>query len=231
MKIHKFNKISFIHGWLFGSYIWEDIKRYFLSADNLEMLSMPGYDHHETLATRANIIDSLLVGEEEDSLIIAYSYAATSILFNKHMNNCKSTVLLINPFIKPKTSSVNSLLENINNDFDNTIKKFIYNSVKNSNNHLCDYRKLINLFYDNPIPSVEVLSSELKDLMTADISQVSVCESSNIRILLSEDDEVADSKYTGQLESKNFSISRLDKSAHYPFFDFDKIYDIIKSLK
>ena len=66
--------------------------------------------------------------------------------------------------------------------------------------------------------------------MTADISQVSVCESSNIRILLSEDDEVADSKYTPQLESMKFSISRLDKSAHYPFFDFDKIYDIIKSL-
>ena len=230
MKIHNLKKISFVHGWLFGSYIWGDIKRYFSSADNLEMLSMPGYDHHETKADRTNIIDSLLVREEENSLIIAYSYAATSILFNRHMNDCKSTVLLINPFIKPKTSSVNVLLENINSDFDNTIKKFIYNSVKSSNNHLCDYRNLINLFYDNPIPSLEVLNSELRDLLTADISQVSVCESSNIRILLSEDDEVADSKYTAQLESMNFSISRLDKSAHYPFFDFDKIYDIIKSL-
>ena len=183
MLIHKYKKITFVHGWLFGPYIWDDIQNYFLSIDNHEIVSMPGYGHQTTSGKRTDIINSLLLEGEENSLIIAYSYGATSILLSEKMGECRSTILLINPFIKPKTRSVNELYENINSDFDSTIRRFIHNSVKSDNNHTLNYRKLLNLFYHNPIPSIEVLNTELKHLMTIDISKVSVCESDNIKIL------------------------------------------------
>ena len=103
-------------------------------------------------------------------------------------------ISIINPFLKPKTRPITILRDNLVEDFDNTVKKFIFECVKGNNLAKKNFIKLKNLFYSNYIPKKDSLIAELDEMANFDLSKFKVNFSENLMILLSDSDEVCDTR-------------------------------------
>ena len=230
MLIQNSNKIIFIHGWLFGSYIWKEIQGRFPNVSSSELVSLPGYYKSSTHEHSLKVIDSILGSSKKDDTIIAYSYTAARILLSSKLNKCDATIMLINPFLKPKTRTITILRDNLVEDFDNTVKKFIFECVKGNNLAKKNFIKLKNLFYTNYIPKKDSLIAELDEMANFDLSKFKVNLRENLMILLSDSDEVCDTRIMNTLKHHKMKIVTLKNSPHYPFFDFKEICETIELL-
>ena len=230
MLIQNSNKIIFIHGWLFGSYIWREIQGHFPNVSSSELVSLPGYYKSSAHEHSHKVIDAILGSSKKDDTIIAYSYTAARILLSSELNRCDATIILINPFLKPKTRTITILRDNLVEDFDNTIKKFIFECVKGNNLAKKNFIKLKNLFYSNYIPKKDSLIAELDEMANFDLSKFKVNFSENLMILLSDSDEVCDTRIMSTLKHHKMKIVTLKNSPHYPFFDFKEICETIELL-
>ena len=230
MLIQNSNKIIFIHGWLFGSYIWKNIQGRFPNVSSSELVSLPGYYKSSTHEHSHKVIDSILGSSKKDDTIIAYSYTAARILLSSELNKCDATIILINPFLKPKNSTITMLRDNLVEDFDSTIKKFIFECVKGNNLAKKNFMKLKNLFYTNYIPKKDSLITELDEMANFDLSKFKVNYRENLVILLSDSDEVCDTRIMNTLKHHKMKIVTLKNSPHYPFFDFKEICETIELL-
>ena len=230
MLIQNSNKIIFIHGWLFGSYIWREIQGHFPNVSSSGLVSLPGYYKSSAQEHSHKVIDSILGSSKKDDTIIAYSYTAARILLSSELNRCDATIILINPFLKPKTRTITILRDNLVEDFDNTVKKFIFECVKGNNLAKKNFIKLKNLFYSNYIPKKDSLIAELDEMANFDLSKFKVNFSENLMILLSDSDEVCDTRIMSTLKHHKMKIVTLKNSPHYPFFDFKEICETIELL-
>ena len=230
MLIQNSNKIIFIHGWLFGSYIWKKIQERFPNVSSSELVSLPGYYKSSTHEHSHKVIDSILGSSKKDDTIIAYSYTAARILLSSELNKCDATIILINPFLKPKTSTITILRDNLVEDFDNTVKKFIFECVKGNNLAKKNFIKLKNIFYSNYIPKKDSLIAELDEMADLDLSKLQVNFRENLVILLSDSDEVCDTRIMNTLKDHKMKIVPLKNSPHYPFFDLKEICETIELL-
>ena len=230
MLIQNLNKIMFIHGWLFGSYIWREIQGHFPNVSSSELVSLPGYYKSSAHEHSHKVIDSILGSSKKDDTIIAYSYTAARILLSSELNRCDATIILINPFLKPKTRTITILRDNLVEDFDNTVKKFIFECVKGNNLAKKNFIKLKNLFYSNYIPKKDSLIAELDEMANFDLSKFKVNFRENLMILLSDSDEVCDTRIMNTLKHHKMKIVTLKNSPHYPFFDFKEICETIELL-
>jgi len=230
MLIQNSNKIIFIHGWLFGSYIWKKIQGRFPNVSSSELVSLPGYYKSSTHEHSRKVIDSILGSSKKDDTIIAYSFTAARILLSSELNKCDATIILINPFLKPKTSTITILRDNLVEDFDNTVKKFIFECVKGNNLAKKNFIKLKNIFYSNYIPKKDSLIAELDEMADLDLSKLQVNFRENLVILLSDSDEVCDTRIMNTLKDHKMKIVPLKNSPHYPFFDLKEICETIELL-
>ena len=226
----RFNTVTYIHGWLFGNFIWTNVVDYFDSIKNNNIVTFNGYSDNSNEFDRGDKEKLILNSTNKDDLIIAYSFGASSILTNKYLNNCKGSLILINPFFSEKKDSIKKLNNIINSDFHEGIKKFMFNCVKGSTNTKKYYSELHKLFYQNYTPSVDLLSSELDEMMQIESSNLSIDKKLDIHILQSNSDEVNSMQYISHLEKQKISIVKVDSCPHYPFFEFNKIYDIINNI-
>ena len=117
-----FNRVTFIHGWLFGNYIWTNVIDYFDSINNKNFVTFNGYSDNSNEFDREDKVKLILNSTNKDDLIIAYSFGASSILTNKYLNNCKGSLILINPFFSEKKDSIKELHNSINTDFHTGLK-------------------------------------------------------------------------------------------------------------
>ena len=230
MLIQNSNKIIFIHGWLFGSYIWENIQGCFPNVSSSELVSLPGYRKSSTVEHARNVVDSILGSSNKDNIIIAYSYTAARILLSSELNKCDATIILINPFLKPKNNTVTMFRDNLLEDFDSGIKKFIFECVKGNNLAKKNFLKLKNLFYTNYIPKKDSLIAELDEMTNFDLSNFKVNTRENLVILLSDSDEVCDTRIMNTLKQNKMKMVTIKNSPHYPFFDFKEICETIELL-
>ena len=122
------------------------------------------------------------------------------------------------------------LRDNLVEDFDNTVKKFIYECVKGNNLAKKNFIKLKNLFYTNYIPKKDSLIAELDEMTNFDLSNFKVTFRENLVILLSDSDEVCDTRIMNTLKHHKMKIVTLKNSPHYPFFDFKVICETIELL-
>ena len=215
MLIQNLNKIIFIHGWLFGSYIWKNIQGCFPNVSSSELVSLPGYRKSSSAEHARKVIDSILGSSNKDDMIL---------------NKCDATIILINPFLKPKNSTITMLRDNLIEDFDKGIKKFIFECVKGNNLAKKNFMKLKNLFYTNYIPKKDSLISELDEMANFDLSKFKINFKENLLILLSDSDEVCDTKIINTLKHHKMKILPLKNSPHYPFFDLKEICETIELL-
>ena len=194
------------------------------------MVSLPGYYKSSAHEHSHKVIDSILGSSKKDDTIIAYSYTAARILLSSELNRCDATIILINPFLKPKTRTITILRDNLVEDFDNTVKKFIFECVKGNNLAKKNFIKLKNLFYSNYIPKKDSLIAELDEMANFDLSKFKVNFCENLMILLSDSDEVCDTRIMSTLKHHKMKIVTLKNSPHYPFFDFKEICETIELL-
>ena len=231
MLVQNLNKVIFIHGWLFGSYIWKNIQGCFPNVSSSELVSLPGYRESSSIKHARKVIDSILGSSNKDDMIIAYSYTAARVLLSSELNKCDATIILINPFLKPKNSTITMLRDNLIEDFDNGIKKFIFECVKGNNLAKKNFMKLKNLFYTNYIPKKDSLITELDEMTNFDLSNFKVTFKENLVILLSDSDEVCDTRIMNTLKHHKMKIVTLKNSPHFPFFDFKEICETIELLR
>ena len=231
MLIEKSQKITFIHGWLFGPYIWLGVIEYFSNIKRHKLMSLAGYSSKINVNNR-EIVDNLLKSAIQDDIILSYSSSAALILSSNYLVSCKGTVILINPFFKPKEKSISDFYEDIKTDFQKNIKRFIYDCVKKGGKQTkSDYQSLLRLFEKNYIPSIESLCLDLQYLEEIKLPNKLTTPLKNLHVIQSSSDEVNDTDVFNLLESKNFHTYRLANNSHFPFFEFDEIYEIIKNIK
>jgi hypothetical protein len=231
MLIEKSQKITFIHGWLFGPYIWSGVREYFTNIKKHKLTSLAGYSS-KTTVNNEQIVDNLLKSAIQDDIILSYSYSAALILSSNNLVPCKGTVILINPFFKPKENSISDFYTDIKIDFKKNIRRFIYDCVKKGNEQTkSNYQSLLRLFENNYIPSMESLCLDLQYLEKINIPDKLNTPLKNLHIIQSSSDEVNNTDVFNLLESKKFNTYRLFNNSHFPFFEFDEIYEIIKNIK
>ncbi|MCH1415998.1 MAG: hypothetical protein L7V30_00595, partial [Gammaproteobacteria bacterium] len=156
MLIQKIQKITYIHGWLFGPYIWNDVIKYFRQPALHTKIVLSGYEEKSNFSNVIKI-DNVLSTAKKGDMIIAYSYSASLILNSSKLSSCQAIVILINPFFEPKTYTIDSLYIGIKNNSKEAFRKFMFNCTKGVNNNKRDFIKLTNLFNNNFIPSIENL--------------------------------------------------------------------------
>ena len=231
MLIEKSQKITFIHGWLFGPYIWSSVRKYFANIKKHKLISLAGYSS-KTTVNNEQIVDNLLRSAIQDDIILSYSYSAALILSSNNLVPCKGTVILINPFFKPKENSISDFYTDIKIDFKKNIRRFIYDCVKKGDEQTkSNYQSLLKLFEKNYIPSMESLCLDLQYLEKINIPDKLNTPLKNLHIIQSSSDEVNNTDVFNLLESKKFNTYRLFNNSHFPFFEFDEIYEIIKNIK
>ena len=231
MLIEKSQKITFIHGWLFGPYIWTGVREYFTNIKKHKLISLAGYSSKPT-DNNEQIVDNLLKSAIQDDIILSYSYSAALILSSNNLVPCKGTVILINPFFKPKENSISDFYTDIKIDFKNNIRRFIYDCVKKGDGQTkSNYQSLLKLFEKNYIPSMESLCLDLQYLEKISLPDKLNTPLKNLHIIQSSSDEVNNTDVFNLLESKKFNTYRLFNHSHFPFFEFDEIYEIIKNIK
>ena len=231
MLIEKSQKITFIHGWLFGPYIWSGVREYFTNIKKHKLISLAGYSSKPT-DNNEQIVDNLLKSAIQDDIILSYSYSAALILSSNYLVPCKGTVILINPFFKPKENSISDFYTDIKIDFKKNIRRFIYDCVKKGDEQTkSNYQSLLKLFEKNYIPSMESLCLDLQYLEKINLPDKLSTPLKNLHIIQSSSDEVNNTDVFNLLESKKFNTYRLFNHSHFPFFEFDEIYEIIKNIK
>ena len=70
-----------------------------------------------------------------------------------------------------------------------------------------------------------------KDLDKINQSDRLVKPIKNLHIIQSSSDEVNDTSMFNLLQSSKFNTYQLPNSSHFPLFEFDQIYEIIKNIK
>ena len=231
MLIEKSQKITFIHGWLFGPYIWTGVREYFTNIKKHKLISLAGYSS-KTTVNNEQIVNNLLKSAIKDDIILSYSYSAALILSSNNLVPCKGTVILINPFFKPKENSISDFYTDIKFDFKKNIRRFIYDCVKKGDEQTkSNYQSLLKLFEKNYIPSMESLCLDLQYLEKINLPDKLNTPLKNLHIIQSSSDEVNNTDVFNLLESNKFNTYRLFNNSHFPFFEFDEMYEIIKNIK
>ena len=231
MLIEKSQKITFIHGWLFGPYIWSGVREYFTNIKKHKLISLAGYSS-KTTVNNEQIVNNLLKSAIQNDIILSYSYSAALILSSNNLVSCKGTVILINPFFKPKENSISDFYTDIKINFKKNIRRFIYDCVKKGDEQTkSNYQSLLKLFEKNYIPSMESLCLDLQYLEKINFPDKLNIPLKNLHIIQSSSDEVNNIDVFNLLKSKKFNTYRLFNNSHFPFFEFDEIYEIIKNIK
>ena len=224
----KNQQISFIHGWLLGSFIWNDIDRYFKHINNTNFITLSGYSSVSPYLDDYEIINDTLKMQSDNDILIAYSYSASLILYSKYLESCKGNIFLINPFFKKNQNSIDKLIHEIHDDIDLGIKKFIYESTKGDRHHKKSYSKLCNLLKDNYVPSIASLCLGLTNIKKICSQPLPIKDTNKVHIIQTTNDQITDLDYFFNFEKQKFNTYKVEGLTHYPFFYFDKIYEIIK---
>tara|TARA_B100000925_G_scaffold290200_1_gene274858 strand:+ start:99 stop:794 length:696 start_codon:yes stop_codon:yes gene_type:complete len=224
----KNQQISFIHGWLLGSFIWRDMDRYFKHIKNTNFITLSGYSSDSQYLDDYEIINNTLKIQSNNDILVAYSYSASIILYSKYLESCKGNIFLINPFFKKNQNSIDKLIHEIHDDIDLGIKKFIYESTKGDRHHKKSYSKLCNLLKDNYVPSIASLCLGLTNIKKICSQPLPIKYTNKVHIIQTTNDQITDLDYFFNFEKQKFNTYKVEGLTHYPFFYFDKIYEIIK---
>ena len=224
----KNQQITFIHGWLLGSFIWKDVHSYFKCIKNKNFISLSGYSSDSPYLDDHQIINDSLKMQSDNDILIAYSYSALLILHSEYLESCKGSIFLINPFFKKDENSIDKLIHEIHHDIDLGIRKFIYESTKGDRYHKKSYSKLYNLLKDNYVPSKATLCLGLTNMKKICSQQLLIRGTKKVHIIQTTNDQITDLDYFLNFEKQELNTYKMEGLTHYPFFYFDKIYEIIK---
>lgn len=202
--------IIFIHGWLFDSKIWWGLDNEFKGFKSVCTIDLPGYGINKK--SEINHIDfckSLLRSIKERTVIIAWSYGALLVLeAYRSLINPNIRIVLINANLEVHNpnnkefniNNINRLITNLEKERDKTIKKFMYECVKNSIKPMDEFKKIINKFRINKLPSNKILIKNLNDIKLFSSSEHTSSKNDNILCINTDKDQFIDKKDNVYLE-------------------------------
>ena len=67
--------IVFLHGWLFDSKVWHDIKKFFHKKHSIKIYDLPGYGANKTLnMEHQKYCDKIFLNANRPTIVIGFSY-------------------------------------------------------------------------------------------------------------------------------------------------------------
>lgn len=231
--------IVFLHGWLFDSKVWHDIKKFFHKKHSIKIYDLPGYGANKTLnMEHQKYCDKIFLNANRPTIVIGFSYGGLLALKSYlSLDSYIEKIFLINTNLNIKQRSgaflsienISKLKNNLLFYKDKTIENFIYEVTRNSK-YLKQELKILNRIYtDSCWPSNDELIKNLEYMARFEHNIKDTQK--DIVLINSENDIFNDFEYIKTLSNKHIQKKIIKDVGHLPFISRNKeIYHLIESL-
>ena len=233
------SNIIFLHGWLFDRRIWCHLDKFFKNNFNIHMHDLPGYGNNNLLnVSPQKYSDSVFEKAEKDTIIIGYSYGGLLALnsFQNYQKNIKKLILInCNLDIEDQENKTLSLVNitalqaSLAINKKESLKKFMYECVKNSKYYKTEFSYLIKTFSDNSLPDTSILLENLDDLKTSVSINCGFDRQKDILLINTEQDHFMSNKETYTINDNLIKEEMIPGLGHIPFISGNnQIYNLIR---
>ena len=226
-------KIILLHGWLFDSLVWTNLKKKLSCEYDTFSPDLPGYGKNSSNQSNIKFLNNYVSEINDDCVIVGWSYGG--IIAKKCMvsNKLIKKVILINSYLLSKTSfisinSINLLIKELQIDRNKAIKNFIFECCKNSPTPISDMKKINKQMLKTKYPSNEVLISNLEEMkvISSDINFKNI-NYKRIFFIFGQQDQF--SKSSNLKLTENMKV--VERMGHLPFYSScDEVLESIKSF-
>jgi pimeloyl-ACP methyl ester carboxylesterase len=203
------------------------------------MYDLPGYGSNNLLnISPQKYCDSIFERAEKGTIIVGYSYGGLLALnsFQNYQKNIKK-LILINCNLDI-TDQENKIL-NLRNIADlqtslainkkESLKKFMYECIKNSKYYKTEFSYLIKTFVDNSLPNTSILLENLDDLKTSVSINCGFDRQKDILLINTEQDHFMSNKETYTINDNLIKEEMIPGLGHIPFISGNnQIYNLIR---
>jgi len=233
------SNIIFLHGWLFDRRIWCHLDKFFKNNFNIHMHDLPGYGNNNLLnVSPQKYSDSVFEKAEKDTIIIGYSYGGLLALnsFQNYQKNIKKLILInCNLDIEDQENKTLSLINitalqaSLAINKKESLKKFMYECVKNSKYYKTEFSYLIKTFSDNSLPDTSILLENLDDLKTSVSINCGFDKQKDILLINTEKDHLMNNKERYTINNNLVKEEIMPGLGHIPFISGNnEIYNLIR---
>ncbi|MBT3697921.1 MAG: alpha/beta hydrolase [Gammaproteobacteria bacterium] len=235
------SNIIFLHGWLFDRRIWQGLDKLFYNKFNTYMHDFPGYGGNLLSDINSQeYCDNIFTNAKKNTIIVGYSYGGLLALnsFQSYQSNIDKLILInCNLDIKNKSNntlnlnSIRDLQISLKSDKSKSLKRFIYECVKDSKHYKTEYSRLIKIFSDNSLPDTSVLLENLNDLKAPIAINYAFDRQKDILLINTEEDSFVSYKKVHTINNDIIKEERIPDLGHIPFmFGNDEIYTLINKF-
>lgn len=205
------------------------------------MHDLPGYGSNKLLnVSPQEYSDSIFQRAARDTTIIGYSYGGLLALnsFQNYQKNIKKLILInYNLNIEKKEdyalslSNISALQTSIAVNKKASLKKFMYECVKNSKYYKTEFSHLIKTFADNSLPNTSILLENLDDLKTTASINCGFNRQKDILLINTEKDHFMSNEETYMINNNFIKERIIPGLGHIPFISGNnEIYDLIRTF-
>jgi esterase/lipase len=233
------SNIIFLHGWLFDRRIWCHLDKFFKNNFNIQMLDLPGYGSNKLLnISPQKYCDSIFERAEKNTVIVGYSYGGLLALnsFQNYQQNIKKLILInCNLDIEDQGNkilnlrNIAALQTSLTVDKKESLKKFMYECVKNSKYYKTEFSHLIETFTDNSLPNTSTLLENLDALKASVSINCGFDRQKDILLINTEKDDFMNNKETYTINDNLIKEEIIPGLGHIPFISGNnQIYNLIR---
>jgi len=203
------------------------------------MHDLPGYGNNNLLnVSPQKYSDSVFEKAEKDTIIIGYSYGGLLALnsFQNYQKNIKKLILInCNLDIEDQENKTLSLVNitalqaSLAINKKESLKKFMYECVKNSKYYKTEFSYLIKTFSDNSLPDTSILLENLDDLKTSVSINCGFDKQKDILLINTEKDHLMNNKERYTINNNLVKEEIIPGLGHIPFISGNnEIYNLIR---
>ena len=202
--------IIFIHGWLFDSRIWRGLDKEFNEFKSVKLIDLPGYGTNKrSKVNHKDFCRKLFSSIEDRTIVVAWSYGALLALDACHeiiASDIKIVLINANLDIHDPNNrelsmkNIDELITNLRLDKNRTIKNFMYECVKHSNQSKQEFKEISSMFKMTDFPSSEILINNLNEMKLFSSNKHIPFKSDNILCINTDKDQFVDKKSIAYLE-------------------------------
>jgi len=216
-----------LHGWLFDSFIWDDLKTELEKNYHVKSPNFLVHENHKEKITPSELsIDDYLENQPWENILIGYSFGGMMCVRFALENKAISKLILINSSFPSSYSEINnqeidSLILDLEANKNQAIKRFIYKCCKNSFSQKKDFKSLMDLqtkysnIHEETLIQSLISIKKLRELLDSENS-IGI----DTLIIQGEHDSFFPPRTFEVNNSNNIKHKVVKGMAHYPFLSF-----------